>query len=158
MQHTEHLKVLVLPPINQITDESLDDIGKPQKIYYGGETTFADVKERLVKYMNKAFGQRVPDDLHLWKPEFKYTIRKSLYASILKAKADLQIGLTSESRIFPGTRIDEYARELVATYQLKSKNSFHKKMDYIVVEVCSEMDKEGPNLRQFVFTYDHCDA
>lgn len=55
------------------------------------------------------------DDVHLWKPEFKFTIRKSLYGRILEARADME-RVGCESRIFPGTRIDEYVRELVTTY------------------------------------------
>ena len=55
------------------------------------------------------------DDVHLWKPEFKFTIRKSLYERILEARADME-RVGCESRIFPGTRIDEYVRELVTTY------------------------------------------
>ena len=41
VQHDEHLKVRVLPPVDQITKQELEDMGKPVKIYYGAETTFA---------------------------------------------------------------------------------------------------------------------
>lgn len=41
VQHEEHLKVLILPKVDQISVASLDDVGKPLKIYYGADTTFA---------------------------------------------------------------------------------------------------------------------
>ena len=39
--HEDHLKILVLPPLNLITKQSLEDIGKPIKIYYNQNQTFA---------------------------------------------------------------------------------------------------------------------
>ena len=32
--HDDHLKLLILPPLDQITEETLADIGKPIKVYY----------------------------------------------------------------------------------------------------------------------------
>ena len=109
--------MLILPPVNQITEENLEDNWKKLKIYYGGETTFAKIKERLAKYMNRKTGvQLIPEDLHLWKPEFSFSLKGKLQRRILEAKAELDSNKVSETRNFPGISIDDYSRELVSTY------------------------------------------
>ena len=40
IHHDDNLKLLILPPVDQITEESLAEIGKPIKIYYNTKTTF----------------------------------------------------------------------------------------------------------------------
>ena len=35
---------MILPPVDEITDESLNDIGKSVKVYYNSKTTFQKVK------------------------------------------------------------------------------------------------------------------
>ena len=90
IKHDNHLKFLILPTLDQITEDTLGDIGKPKKIYYNANTTFADVKGRLIKYLNYTVGLNVTkEDVHLWKPEFKYTIKSTLYRMILENKKAL---------------------------------------------------------------------
>ena len=80
------MKLLILPTLDQITEETLNDIGKPKKIYYGNNTTFAGIKNRLVRFLNMSpEGCSVTnEDIHLWKPDFKYTIKSTLFSLILE--------------------------------------------------------------------------
>ena len=80
--------MLILPPVDQITDESLAEIGKPIKVYYNSKTTFQEMKMRLIHYLNQQKGSDDTllknEDVHLWKPEFKYTIKSNLFRLILE--------------------------------------------------------------------------
>ena len=40
IHHEDNLKLLILPPVDQITEDSLAEIGKPIKAYYNSKTTF----------------------------------------------------------------------------------------------------------------------
>jgi len=53
IHHENHLKVHILPSVDRLTADSLNELGRPKKIYYGHDTTFQMVKERLVRFLNR---------------------------------------------------------------------------------------------------------
>lgn len=67
----DSIKVLILPPWDQIDQQSLE-VQKPLKIYYNSQDMIQSLRVKLASYLSTVSRKLTADDVRLWKPEYQY--------------------------------------------------------------------------------------